>query len=1265
MRFKRPKFQASLGEQLEDRSMLSGTPLDLDLSAVPTQTVFAGETLSFNLGELGATVSEGEDGPRTVMYQLDPDGDERPEGMSMTFSGDFQWSPTAEQEGLYSVKIIAVENGKPSSADVEELMIDVRVGRPVVDLNGEDQEGIDFDAVFQVGHGPVSVVDSDLTVSDENDEMLQSAKVTLTNPMDGAEESLSIDVEGTNISVEYADGSILLTGEDTAENYANALKTLTYNNTNADADPASRLVEITVSDGEYESEVATSTIAVNHAPDLLPIADQAVEIGQMEEFVISATDKNESDEIYMLLDVETPEYVTLTQEAGSREATLSIAPGEGVDPGEYTIRILAVDQYGMADAQYFTLTVSEAVNTAPTISPIEDQTIDQDSSSDPLAFTVGDAESAPEDLVVSIESDNEALVDAAGMVITGDGADRELVVTPLAGATGSANITISVTDGEETVTESFLLTVNEVVVENTPPTVTPVEDLAIDQDSATDPLAFTVGDAETAAEELIVSVESDNPALVDAAGIIVAGEGAEKTVVVTPLAGATGSANITISVSDGEETTTESFLLTVNEVVVENTAPTVTPVEDLAIDQDSATEPLAFTVGDAESAAEDLIVSVDSDNPALVDAAGIIVAGDGAEKTVVVTPLAGTTGSATITISVSDGEETTTESFVLTVNEVVAGNSVPTVTEVEDQAIDQDSATAPLAFTVGDAETAAEDLIVSVESDNPALVDAAGIIVAGDGAEKTLIVTPLAGATGSANITISVSDGEETATESFLLTVNEIVGENTAPTISAVEDQVIDQDSATAPLAFSVSDAESAAEDLIVSVESDNPALVDAAGIIVAGDGAEKTLIVTPLAGATGSANITISVSDGEETTTESFLLTVNEVVAGPTAEADSFATDAGTPLAVEASGVLTNDSGDSLVVSEVDGDAANVGASVELASGATIVINADGSLSFDPVGKYDGLAEGESATETVSYTTSDSAAATASADVEISIAGVNDAPVAEDDAFSTESDTALTLTVSGVLMNDSDVDNGDTMSVSAVNGEAANVGQPVALDGGGMLTLNADGSMTFDPNGEFEDLVEPATVEFGYTVSDALGLTADATVTITVSAPSGVENENAAPINSVPGEQSTDSATPIVFDEANGNAISVSDPDAADAMVEVTVSVDSGLLTLSNGFESESHKLLGSIDQINSLLTGLVYTPDSAFEGTATLTIVTDDLGNTGFGGAKADADSILIAVSAAAVSGVEGEPEGEGIDVIAENEDEVDDLFNPCDIA
>ena len=256
-------------------------------------------------------------------------------------------------------------------------------------------------------------------------------------------------------------------------------------------------------------------------------------------------------------------------------------------------------------------------------------------------------------------------------------------------------------------------------------------------------------------------------------------------------------------------------------------------------------------------------------------------------------------------------------------------------------------------------------------------------------------------------------------------------------------------------------------------------------------------------------------------------------------------------------------------------------------------------------------------------------------------------------------------MTVAGVLANDTDIDDGDTLTVAAVNGVADSVGQSVELESGALVTLNADGSMTFDPNGQFGDLAEPAVVSFDYTVTDSHGLTADASVTVTISAPSGVVNENAPPVNNLPGDQATDNATPVVFDEANGNAISVSDPDAGNAMVEVTIHVDSGLLTLANGFESDRHKLLGSIDQINTLLNGLVYTPSSGFEGTSMLTIVSDDLGNTGVGGSRADIDSLLIAVAAAASSSGDGPTEatvGEGIDAIVDSEDDLNDLFDPC---
>jgi hypothetical protein len=51
MRFKRPTFLSSHAEQLEDRRVLSANPLDLDLSAIPTQTIFAGDSMSY-LGAL-------------------------------------------------------------------------------------------------------------------------------------------------------------------------------------------------------------------------------------------------------------------------------------------------------------------------------------------------------------------------------------------------------------------------------------------------------------------------------------------------------------------------------------------------------------------------------------------------------------------------------------------------------------------------------------------------------------------------------------------------------------------------------------------------------------------------------------------------------------------------------------------------------------------------------------------------------------------------------------------------------------------------------------------------------------------------------------------------------------------------------------------------------------------------------------------------------------------------------------------------------------
>ncbi len=123
-----------------------------------------------------------------------------------------------------------------------------------------------------------------------------------------------------------------------------------------------------------------------------------------------------------------------------------------------------------------------------------------------------------------------------------------------------------------------------------------------------------------------------------------------------------------------------------------------------------------------------------------------------------------------------------------------------------------------------------------------------------------------------------------------------------------------------------------------------------------------------------------------------------------------------------------------------------------------------------------------------------------------ITVIGVNDVPIAADDndanIHSTNEDTPLSVSAaSGLLSNDIDVDALDVLSVSEVNGSASNVGTQIILASGALLTVNADGSYDYNPNGKFESLAvnESDTDSFTYQASDGHGGFSTATATITV----------------------------------------------------------------------------------------------------------------------------------------------------------------------
>ena len=198
----------------------------------------------------------------------------------------------------------------------------------------------------------------------------------------------------------------------------------------------------------------------------------------------------------------------------------------------------------------------------------------------------------------------------------------------------------------------------------------------------------------------------------------------------------------------------------------------------------------------------------------------------------------------------------------------------------------------------------------------------------------------------------------------------------------------------------------------------------------------------------------------------------------GPVAHADTATTGENQCVLVD---VLANDTdvdiGHVFTLTSVDA----------LPAGQGTVTIQNNQLKFDPGTDFDHLAQGATATVIVHYTMSDEWGATSTSTATITVTGVNDAPVASDDTGAGNEDALITGTLAGDV---TDVDDGATQSFSVVGAPPAG------------FTLNPNGSWSLDAtNTAYQHLAQGATTDVivTYQVSDGLGGTDTATLTITV----------------------------------------------------------------------------------------------------------------------------------------------------------------------
>lgn len=193
-----------------------------------------------------------------------------------------------------------------------------------------------------------------------------------------------------------------------------------------------------------------------------------------------------------------------------------------------------------------------------------------------------------------------------------------------------------------------------------------------------------------------------------------------------------------------------------------------------------------------------------------------------------------------------------------------ATQNPPVVASIPDQKSAAGAPVGPLSFTVADGETDVAQLTLSGASSDTTLLPDNAITFGGSGADRTVSLQPAAGRQGRTTVTVTARDSDgNTASRAFTL----IVGE---PSISGLRDLIADAGTAFS-LPFTVSDAEG--DPLQVSVTSSNPDVL--AFVAVEGNGTTRTIRGNPDVGISGLSRITVVVSDGANSITNGFNVTV------------------------------------------------------------------------------------------------------------------------------------------------------------------------------------------------------------------------------------------------------------------------------------------------------------------------------------------------------------------------------------------------------
>ncbi|EPO0023979.1 tandem-95 repeat protein [Vibrio alginolyticus] len=489
------------------------------------------------------------------------------------------------------------------------------------------------------------------------------------------------------------------------------------------------------------------------------------------------------------------------------------------------------------------------------------------------------------------------------------------------------------------------------------------------------------------------------------------------------------------------ETTSETFQI---KVEGENDAPEVG--QDLAyiMDEDGT---ITFTQEQLLGYASD----VDGDDLAAFNVqvganASVVDNGDG---TYTVTPEADFNGELDLTFDISDGQETISSSIDLTVRPI---NDAP-VPEDKTFEIEEDGT---LIFTDADLLAGATD----IEGDNLTVEGVSydggdGILT--DNGNGTYTFAPNENFNGDVNFSFDVSDGTDTVSANIDVSVTPV---DDAP-VSGNLAYSVDEDGS---IRLSQEQLLSQASDVEGDALTASNLSVDGNATVTQND--DGSFTITPDADFNGDIDISFDISDGTNTVQATADLTVNPINDLPVPQDQQFS--------VEEDGTLIFTDADLLTgATDIEGDNLTVEGVSYDGSDGILTDNGNGTYTFAPNENFNGDVN-------FSFDVSDGTD-TVSANIDVSVTPVDDAPVSGNLAYSVDEDGSIRLSQEQLLSQASDVE-GDALTASNLS-----------VDGNATVTQNDDGSFTITPDADFN-----GDIDISFDISDGTN-TVQATADLTV----------------------------------------------------------------------------------------------------------------------------------------------------------------------